>query len=143
MKVNKSVTVNVPPDRAFEAFTKEIGSWWPLDKGFSFLGENQKEMFLEEKVGGRFFERGQDGTEYLIGEVRAYDPPSRVLLSWNHPDIRASTEVEVRFTEQRGATRVDLEHRGFEALGPKAEEEFKSYDGGWVEILRHYEKHAS
>ena len=49
----------------------------------------------------------------------------------------------MRFTEESGATRVDLEHRGFESVGPKGEECINEYDGGWVEVLRHYEKFAA
>jgi uncharacterized protein YndB with AHSA1/START domain len=140
MIVKRSVTVSVPPDRAFEAFTAEIGRWWPLP-GFSFGDTPANDMVLEGKEGGRLYQLWPDGREHLIGEVRAYEPPSRVMFTWNGSE--GSTEVEVRFVEEGGATRVDLEHRGFEALGPKAEEAFNSYNGGWVEVLGHFEKHAA
>jgi uncharacterized protein YndB with AHSA1/START domain len=141
MTVRRSVTVSVPAERAFQAFTEEIGQWWPLAQGFAFLGEKAKDMILEGRVGGRLYERGSDGTEHVIGEVRTYEPPSRVLFTWNDSD--GSTEVEVRFTQEDGATRVDLEHRGFESLGPKADEAFNSYNEGWVGVLGFYEKHAA
>jgi uncharacterized protein YndB with AHSA1/START domain len=139
--VKRSVTVSVSPERAFQAFTEEIGQWWPLAQGFTFLGDNHKDMFLEGREGGRLYERGADGAEYLYGEVRAYEPPSRVMFTWN--DREGSTEVEVRFVDEDGATRVDLEHRGFESLGPKAEESFNSYNEGWVGVLGFYEKHTA
>lgn len=142
MIVKRSVTVSIPADRAFEAFTAEIGQWWPLP-GFSFGDTPAKDMVLEGKEGGRLYQVFVDGKEQLIGEVRAYEPPSRVVFSWGDPGWEQTTEVEVRFVDQGGATRVDLEHRGFEVLGPKGEEAYNMYDGGWVEVLRHYEKHAA
>jgi uncharacterized protein YndB with AHSA1/START domain len=141
MIVRRSVTVSAPAERAFRAFTEEIGRWWPLAQGFAFLGEKAEDMILESRVGGRLYERGSDGTEHVIGEVRAYEPPSRVLFTWNDAD--GSTEVDVRFSPEDGATRVDLEHRGFESLGPKGEEAFNSYNEGWVGVLGFYEKHIA
>lgn len=143
MIVKRSVTVNAPADRAFRAFTEEIGQWWPLDQGFSFLGDNHKDMFLEGRAGGRLYERGSDGAEYDIGQVRAFEPPNRVLISWSQPDWDAPTEVEVRFVPGDMGTRVELEHRGFEKIGEKAEEEFNSFNEGWVGVLSFYEKHAA
>jgi uncharacterized protein YndB with AHSA1/START domain len=142
MIVRKSVTVNVPAERAFAAFTDEIGQWWPLDKGFSFGGDLAKDMFMEGKEGGRLYERFSDGNEFLYGNVLAYEPPSRVVFTWPH-DGEPKTEVEVRFTEEGGSTRVDLEHRGFERLGDEAKKAFGEYDQGWVEVLGHFEKYAS
>lgn len=142
MIVRKSVTVNVPADRAFRAFTDEIGQWWPLDKGFSFGGELAKDMFMERREGGRLYERFSDGTEYLYGNVLAYEPPTRVVFSWPS-EAAEPTEVEVRFTPEGESTRVDLEHHGFERLGEQAEKAFGEYDQGWVEVLGHFEKYAA
>jgi uncharacterized protein YndB with AHSA1/START domain len=142
MIVRKSVTVNVPADRAFRAFTDEIGQWWPLDKGFSFGGELAKDMFMEGREGGRLYERFSDGNEYLYGNVLAYEPPTRVVFSWPS-EAAEPTEVEVRFTPEGESTRVDLEHRGFERLGEQAEKASGEYDQGWVEVLGHFEKYAA
>jgi uncharacterized protein YndB with AHSA1/START domain len=142
MIVRKSVMVNVPPDRAFRAFTDEIGQWWPLDKGFSFGGDLAKDMFMEGRQGGRLYERFSDGNEYLYGNVLAYEPPTRVVFSWPS-EAAEPTEVEVRFTPEGESTRVDLEHRGFERLGEQAEKAFGEYDQGWVEVLGHFEKYAA
>ena len=141
MKVNRSVTVPVPADRAFRAFTKEMGRWRPAS--FTFIEKGHRDTVLEPNVGGRLYQTGADGNQHVIGEVRVYEPPTRVLFTWGQPDWEGTTEVEVRFTEESGATRVDLEHRGFESVGPKGEDSFKEYDGGWVEVLRHYEKFAA
>lgn len=141
MKVHRSVTVHVPADRAFRAFTEEIGQWWPAS--FTFIEKDHQNTVLEPSVGGRLYQTGADGSEHVIGEVRAYEPPSRVLFTWGQPDWEGTTEVEVRFTEEGEGTRVDLEHRGFETVGPKGEESFKEYNGGWVDVLGYYEKHAA
>jgi uncharacterized protein YndB with AHSA1/START domain len=141
MIVRKSVTVNVPRDRAFHAFTAEIGKWWPLAT-HSFGGDLANEIFMEGKEGGRLYERFSDGTEFEYGSVLAYEPPKRVVFSWPHTG-RPRTEVEVRFTEQESGTRVDLEHRGWERIGEDAAEVFGQYDEGWVGVLGHFEKYAT
>lgn len=142
MIVRKSVTVNVSADRAFQAFTDEIGKWWPLDKGFSYGGELAKDMFMEGREGGRLFERFSDGNEFVYGSVLIYEPPTRVAFSWPS-EAAEPTEVEVRFTQEGESTRVDLEHRGFERLGEESEKAFGEYDQGWVEVLGHFEKYAA
>ena len=60
-------------------------------------------------------------------------------MSWypGHDDSQA-TELEVRFSAEGAATRVDLEHRGWEILGARAPEARTSYDGGWTTVLGHY-----
>lgn len=141
MKIEKSVTVRCTPDRAFLAFTREIGQWWPIDKGFSYGGERRKEIFLDDRTGGRLYERFTDGSEFEIGTVTQCDPPHLILFSWKSPQWEAATEVEVRFTAIAEGTRVELEHRGFEA-GPKMSESGKRMAGGWITVLERYAAHA-
>lgn len=145
MKVTLSVTVNVPPARAFEAFTEEIGRWWPLAEGFAFAGDRYDDMVMEGREGGRVYERARDGEEFPIGTVTAYDPPNLVAFTWGEAteEWDAPTEVEVRFTEEDGATRVDLEHTGFERIGPRAEETHGTYATGWTAVLGYYGKHVA
>jgi uncharacterized protein YndB with AHSA1/START domain len=145
MKVTRSVTVRAAPERAFRAFTEEIGRWWPLAEGFAYAGDRAQDMFLEGREGGRVYERSRDGEEFHIGTVTVYDPPSRVVFTWGEAteEWDAPTEVEVRFTEDGGGTRVDLEHRGFEGIGAAAEDTAKEYQGGWAAVLDRYEKHAA
>lgn len=132
--IRKSVTVNVPVERAFEAFTDGITSWWPLDT-HSYGGEKAKAAVFEGKVGGRVYERQEDGTEADWGEVVAWEPPSRFLLDWKI----CPSEVEVRFTDEGGGvTRVDLEHRGWERAGEGAEKMRENYAGGWDHVLGKY-----
>jgi uncharacterized protein YndB with AHSA1/START domain len=141
MTIQKSVTVGCTPDRAFLAFTREIGQWWPIDKGYSYGGERRKEIFLDDHVGGRLCERFTDGSEFEIGRVTRCDPPHLILFTWKSPQWEAATEVEVRFTAVAEGTCVELEHRGFEA-GPKMAESGKRMARGWVTVLEHYAAHA-
>jgi uncharacterized protein YndB with AHSA1/START domain len=145
MKVNRSVTVNVAPERAFRAFVDDIGKWWPLAEGFAFAGDRAQDMYLEGREGGRVYERSMDGKEFHIGTVTVYDPPSRVVFTWGEATAEwdGATEVEVRFTSHGGSTRVDLEHRGFDRIGPAAGETRDTYDGGWVTVLDRFERHVA
>ncbi len=145
MKVNRSISVRAPRERAFRVFTEEIGTWWPLADGFAYAGDRAQDMFIEGKEGGRVYERSRDGEEFHIGSVKVFDPPSRLVFTWGEAteEWDAPTEVEVRFTDDEGGTRIDLEHRGFEGIGARAEDTLKSYEGGWVAVLDRYAAHAA
>lgn len=139
--VRKSVHVAAAPERAFEVFTSRMTEWWPL--GTHHIGKSEaKEAVIEPRVGGRWFERGVDGRECDWGRVLAWEPPGRVVLSWEiscdwRHDGGIRTEVEVRFTREADGTRVDLEHRLLESYGDKALEMkgiFES-EGGWKGLL--------
>jgi uncharacterized protein YndB with AHSA1/START domain len=138
--VRKNLVVNCSPERAFEVFTREVGSWWPLQQ-YSIGGDKITEVVFEEQVGGRIFERHSGGGEGEWGRVLAWDPPARFVMTW-YPgkDASAATELEVRFTAEGDGTRVDLEHRGWEILGDEAQETRGSYDSGWGGVLGHYER---
>jgi uncharacterized protein YndB with AHSA1/START domain len=82
--IRKSVTVNVPVERAFEGFTDGITTWWPLVT-HSYGGDKASAAIFEGKVGGRVYERQEDGTEADWAEVVAWEPPSRFLLDWKIP----------------------------------------------------------
>ena len=136
--VRESITVNRAIADAFRLFTDGIGEWWPL-KGspFSYGGDRADKIFLEAKTGGRFYERFSDGEEFEVGRVIACEPPTRIVFSWKDPSWKAPTEVEVRFTPAGNATRVDLEHRGFEAAGVPPEEA-AGWADGWKMVLAPY-----
>jgi len=146
--VRQSVTVNAPVEKAFKVYTDGFNSWWPPQHhiGTAELAE----AVLEAKQGGRWYERGVDGSECEWGQVLAYEPPSRLLLSWQidgtwkyDPDLAHASEVEVRFTDLGdGRTRVDLEHRGFErhgATGPSVRDGV-TREGGWSMIMERLAK---
>jgi uncharacterized protein YndB with AHSA1/START domain len=141
--VHKSLVVKCSPERAFEVFTREIGSWWPLDK-YS-IGESKiTEVVFEERVGGRIFERHDDGGEGEWGRVLSWEPPRRFSMSWYPGGTPAeATELEVRFAPKGDGTRVELEHSGWEILGEKAAETRDSYNGGWAGVLADFESAAN
>jgi uncharacterized protein YndB with AHSA1/START domain len=138
--VKKSLVVNCSPERAFEVFTREIGSWWPLAT-HSVGGDKITGVVFEEHVGGRIFEQHSDGGESEWGRVVTWDPPTRFVMTW-YPsrDAASATELDVRFAAEGDATRVDLEHRGWEILGDRASEMRNNYDGGWVTVLGCFEQ---
>jgi uncharacterized protein YndB with AHSA1/START domain len=143
--VRQSVVVETSPERAFYVFTEGMTSWWPIDS-HSIGDRPMAEAVIEPRTGGRWYERGDDGTECDWGRVLAWEPPGRIVLAWQisaewkaDPTIR--TEVEVRFTpEGDGRTRVDLEHRGLESFGERAEQMRAIFgsDGGWNGLLRRF-----
>ena len=90
-------------------------------------------------VGGRIVERSTSGDESIWGEILVWEPPHRLVYTW-HPGYDPDdplTEVELRFVAVGEATRVELEHRGWEALA-KAEETRNSYAEGWPVVLGHF-----
>ena len=143
MTIRKSIKVARSPEVAFRVFTEEIGAWWPLTEGFSFhAGHGPKDIFIEGRVGGRFYERFNDGTEFEVGRVTSFEPPRAVAFTWKAPSWEAATEVEVRFIADGAGTTVTLEHRGWEA-GPNMQREGKGYEDGWNTVLAKYSSRAS
>jgi uncharacterized protein YndB with AHSA1/START domain len=139
--VRRSVRVKASPDRAFEVFTAGMGRWWLKQQTIG--SSPQKEAVVEPRVGGRWFERGEDGSETDWGRVLAWEPPHRVVLSWQinaqwQFDPRFVTEVEVRFVaDGEQATRVELEHRNLDRFGEQADAMRAAFDspGGWQGLL--------
>jgi uncharacterized protein YndB with AHSA1/START domain len=141
LAVRKSLVVKCSVERAFEVFTREIGTWWPLDK--HSIGEAKiTEVVFEEMPGGRVFERHEDGTEEDWGKVLAFEPPHMFAMSWSPgSDPAKATRLEVRFAADGKETRVDLEHTGWEILAESAEETRSNYDGGWEGVLGYYTRY--
>lgn len=136
--VLRSVTVECAPEHAFRVFTERLGEWWPLET-HSIYGGDVDDAFFEPGEGGRIVERSKAGEESNWGEILVWEPPSRVAFTW-HPGSapdEPSTEVELRFVAVGEATRVELEHRGWEALA-KPEETRSGYEQGWPGVLARY-----
>lgn len=142
--IRRSITVDVPLQRAFDVFTASFGKWWP--HSHSIGSAPLKTAIVEPRAGGRWYEIGEDGSECEWGEVLAFEPPARLLLAWRIGadwkfDPNLLTEVEISFTAlSQTRTRVDLEHRKLENLGEglaAAKGAFDS-DGGWSGILALY-----
>ncbi len=133
--VRKTVTVDCSVEEAFRVFTAEADSWWPIES-HSIHGSEVKEIVFEPHEGGEVFEVGPDGTRSHWATVLGWDPPNGFVLAWNILEREAvATEVEIRFSADGDATRVDLEHRGWDAIAEKAEEKRGAYDTGWDFVL--------
>jgi uncharacterized protein YndB with AHSA1/START domain len=139
MTIRKSIRIDRPVETAFRVFCEEIGQWWP--KRPSFGDKVTRDTFLEARVGGRFYQQFTDGSEFEIGRVTTYEPPSIVAFTWRAPSWDVGTLVEVRFTADGSGTRVELEHSGWEQT-EKVREFRKNYDGGWEVMLGHYQARA-
>ena len=119
--VQTSIVVDAPIDQAFTVFTDDIASWWPPEH---HLGEIAS-MVFEPKVGGSVYDVTKDGAEIRWARVLAYEPPHRVVFSWDisldwqiETDLARTSEVEVRFVaEGADRTRVELEHRHLDRHG--------------------------
>ena len=142
--VRRAITVAVAPDRAFSTFTADFDRWWPRSH---HIGDAElAEAVIEPREGGRWYERGVDGSECDWGKVLVWDPPTRLVLSWQLSsewayDADVWTELEVTFTaEGSNRTRVELEHRGLDAYGDQMEKMRESFDsdGGWRGLLEQF-----
>jgi uncharacterized protein YndB with AHSA1/START domain len=139
--VHRSVTVPLPRERAFELFTGRMGAFWPPEHSIGSAAI--ADVVAEPRVGGRWYERGVDGSECDWGRVAAWEPPARVVLVWQigadwRVDPALETDVEVTFTEDGpGRTRVDLVHHHLERYGDRAEtmREVFGSPGGWAGTL--------
>ena len=148
--IRKTLRVRAPQDRAFQTFFSGMGNWWP--KEHSILQSPRKDVVIEPRVGGRWYEVGEDGSEDQWGKVLVWDAPHRVVLAWQltfefayDPDFE--TEVEVSFHPEGAETRVEFEHRHLDRYGPeglaKLAEMEMGMDEGWGEILQRYAETAS
>ena len=114
------VALRVPatPERAFTAFTADIGLWWRPNPMFNFTPRSPGVLAFEPGEGGRLTETLPTGTVFEIGRIRAWEPPNRLVFGWRqatfHPD--QDTEVEVRFEAVGEETRVTVEHRGWDTV---------------------------
>ena len=144
--IRKTIEVRAPIDRAFEVFATRMGEWW--HKEHSIARETtQKDVVIEPRAGGRWYELGADGSEHDWGRVLAYDPPHRLLLAWQltrefQYDPNFETTVEVTFEERDGTTIVEFEHRDLERMGADAVELLEGMDGGWGMLLSLFKANA-
>lgn len=121
--VQRHVVVNGTPEQAFAAFTQRFDAIKPREH--NLLGEPIAETVLEPHVGGRIVDRGEGGKECAWARILAYDPPTRLVFSWDigptwqlEEDLADTSEVEIRFiSEGPGRTRVELEHRHLDRHG--------------------------
>jgi uncharacterized protein YndB with AHSA1/START domain len=114
--VRKTMNVRASLEVAWRVFTEQMGTWWPL-ADYKIGKARAVDAVIEPHVGGRWYERGDDGGTCDWGRVLVWEPPSRLVLSWDITadwkyDPELNTELEVRFLrESEDVTRVELEHR--------------------------------
>ena len=149
--VQAEIVVEAPIERAFAVFTEGLGAWFPAE--YNLLAVDIAERVFEPRVGGQVYDRGVDGTECRWGRVLAYDPPNRVVFSWDidprwqiESDPEKTSEVEVRFcSEAPERTRVELEHRNLERHGDGWESARDALrgEGGWEWALQGFATHLA
>lgn len=143
--VRKSVIVQAPREVAWRVFTQQMGAWWPLAQ-YKIGKAAAVDAVIEPRVGGRWYERGDDGSTCDWGRVLHWEPPSRLVLTWDidanwQPDPNLNTEIEVRFIgDIAGVTRVELEHRCLDRYGARRDEMRRIFDteGDWGRVLAQY-----
>jgi uncharacterized protein YndB with AHSA1/START domain len=144
--VRTSIVVQAPIERAFKVFTEDFGRFKPREH--NLLGVQIAETVFEPRVGGHLLDRGVDGNECRWARVLAYEPPHRVVFSWDinarwqvETDPARTSEVEVRFvSETPERTRVELEHRHLDRHGDGWEgvRDGVGGDGGWPLYFQRY-----
>lgn len=147
--VRREVVVAAGVERAFAIFTERYGEVKP--PGHTLLGAPWASTTFEPWVGGQIVDRAVDGSECRFSDVRVYEPPRRVVFSWNiGPDWKLvadpanASEVEVTFTELGpGRTRVVLEHRHLDRHGPGWESLPRELGSGWPLYLERLEGMAA
>jgi uncharacterized protein YndB with AHSA1/START domain len=133
--IKKSVVVGAPVERAWELFTSRAGDWWPLAR-HSLGGERATTAVIGPE---RLYERWADGSEHVWGHVLVWEPPRRLVFTWEISED-SGNEIEVVFTAEGEGTRVELEHRGWEN---GTAEMWRSYDHGWEHVLACYDEGSS
>ncbi|HEX7159363.1 MAG TPA: SRPBCC family protein [Edaphobacter sp.] len=147
--VRKSVRVPVSVGRAFSVFVEQMETWWPPEHHIGVAAFEA--IFVEPKVGGRWYERDGNGRECDWGKVLAWDPPRLVTFSWHlgpdwkfDPDIAKASEVAIRFTPEAAGTLVELEHSHIDRHG-EGWEQLKTmleYPDAWERTLAEFAKRA-
>ena len=144
--VRKEIVVGASIERAFSVFTERFGDFKPPEH--NLLRMPIAETVFEARVGGHIYDRAEDGTECRWARILAYEPPNRVVFSWDigptwqlETDLDSVSEVEVRFiAEDPDRTRVELEHRNLDRHGPGWEAVREGVDGdaGWPLYLTRF-----
>ena len=141
--VRKVVQVQAPQAIAWRVFTEKMAVWWPI-ASYAIGTAKAVDVVVEPFVGGRWFECGEDGSTCDWGRVLIWEPPSRLVVSWDisadwKPDANLKTEIELRFiAEGKDFTRVELEHRHLDRYGERRDQMRRIFDteGDWGRFLQ-------
>jgi uncharacterized protein YndB with AHSA1/START domain len=144
--IRHEIVVHAPIARAFSVFTDDFGSFKPPEH--NMLSVEIAETVFEPRAGGAVYDRGVDGSECRWARILAFEPPNRVVFSWDittqwqvETDLDKTSEVEVRFVaETPDRTRVELEHRNLDRHGPgwESERDGVASDQGWPLYLERF-----
>ena len=144
--VRRQIVVEAPSETAFSVFTERLGDFKPPEH--NLLAAPLAETVFEPRVGGHIYDRATDGTVCRWARVLVYEPPRRVVFSWDigptwqlETNPENASEVEVRFIEETAdRTRVELEHRNIDRHGPgwEAVADGVGHDQGWPLYLTRY-----
>ena len=141
--VRKTIRVKAPIARAFDVFTAGLTRWWPADHG---VGKKPiDKVLMEPRLGGRWLEIAQDGTQTVVATIIHWEPPQRLVMLWQvnaqwQPDAGMRSEVDVRFAQDGAdATQVVVLHHKFETMGAEAGASMRNdVDGGWPGLLESF-----
>lgn len=144
--VRQQIVVSATVERAFTMFTAQFGAFKPREH--NLLSSPIADTVFEGRVGGHIYDVGEDGSRCEWARVLVYEPPSRVVFSWDigptwqvETDPAKTSEVEVRFiAEAADRTRVELEHRYLDRHGDgwRSVAEGVAGDEGWPLYVRRY-----
>lgn len=136
--VERRVNVALSPEQAFDLFTRDLASWWPLGS-HSCSGDASASVVFGGGAGSAVVEIAGDGTRHVWGSLLAWDPPHGFEMSW-HPgqSVEQATRVRVRFAPSAVGSELHLVHDGWDARGAEAATVRESYDNGWPRVLARF-----
>src|ERR1700757_842897 len=145
--VRKIVRVKAPIAHTFEVFTGGLTRWWPYDYG---VGKKPiQKVLMEPRLGGRWLEISEDGSETSVATITHWEPPHRLVMIWpvHGPWKTAAamkSEIDVRFSaDGPDATHVELLHHKFETMGAEAGASMRrDVDGGWPGLIERFVREA-
>lgn len=148
--IRRVLDVEAPQEIAWRVFTEEMASWWPLAM-YKIGQANAVDAIIEPRVGGRWYEKGDDGSTCDWGRVLTWDPFGRLVLTWDitadfQYDPSLQTEIEVRFIpDGEVRTRVEFEHRHLDRYGDRRDQMREIYDktGDWGRLLAPFAERAA
>lgn len=147
--IKKSINVKAAQEIAWRVFTEKMRTWWPLAH-YKIGKANAVDAVIEPRQGGRWYERGEDGSTCDWGTVLVWQPYSRLVLSWDisadfQYDPNLKTELELLFIpDGQSSTRVELEHRHLDRYGSRRDQMRRIYDteGDWGKLLQSFAQAA-
>lgn len=149
--VKVAVTVAASQDTAFRTFTEDMAAWWP--EKHHIIEGTLDHMVFEARAGGDVYDVATDGSRCRWARVLAYDPPERVVISWDislqwqlEINLERTSEIEVRFTRiDAKTTLVELEHRNLDRHGEgwEAMRDTIAQPEGWGDTLRQFAEHVA